>query len=316
MNSFTYDLLGYYKLGEFVAHNMLNGIVHPDMQLENIGLRPNTAQLYFKDFADITELRIPDCLSADVCEQLTISLVPIIEDIKNSFSNMSSFRMGFIAMGGLLGHAIFLNMINSGISSSWYIKCDSSISSYDPSFLYSNPESKLLIRNWKEQPFEQINPLKYHSLIDYERSKERKRICNANLYYLDMLYYSRGYTYWGNLLQDIFPSDDDIEQNNPILAYNIFSADLSCNFYIERMAKTALCYKHYCTAYGLFNKCLTETHIVDEIRKAAQNGLFSISQSVHISSSVCTFIMENLDQNLFELMWILDELDQNNTIST
>lgn len=318
MNFFTVDSLKYYRLGEFVAHNMLNGIVHPDMQLENMGLRPNTIQLVFKDFADITELRIPNCLSADICEQLTMSLVPIIEDIKSSFFKMSNFRMGLIAWGGLLGHAIFLNTLNLGVSSSWYIKCNFSASSYDPSFLYLDKNIKKLIENWKKQPLDQITIEKYPSDDKYERSKKSFRILDANRFYLDILYYSQSYMY-RSVIPYIDSSDENrINQKDCFRDLMVSSTKLNCNLYIEKMAEAALYYKHYYTAYGLFNKCLSEAHKDgdEKNKRASQNGLSSISQSAHINSSVCTFITENLDHNLFELMWILDELDQNNTIST
>lgn len=313
MNFFTDDSLKYYNLGQFLAQTILGGIINTDMQLENIGYLNG----YFKfiDYANIKKINIPDCLSADTCQIFTNVLFAVIEDIKDSFAKLSNFRMGFIAMGGLLGHAIFLNMTNSGISSSWYIKCDFPLSSYDPSFLYSDPKSKLLIRNWKKQPFEQITPLKYNALIDYEHSETRSRIRNGNRQYLDILYYSRSYTWWGRILQDIFPSDDNIEQNTVTLRYNIFSFDLNCNFFIERMAETALYSKHYYTAYGLFNKCLSEINIVDEIRELSQNGLSSILKSTDMNSSICNFIMENINRDLFEFMWILDDLDHNKTIS-
>lgn len=121
MNIFTDDSLYFYNLGEFVADGMLNGIMHPDMQLVNIGQRDG--QFIFIDFADIMQIDIPNCLSPNICEQLTQCLVPLIEDMKDSFSKLSCFRMGFIARGGVLGHAIFLSTINLGISSSWYTKC-------------------------------------------------------------------------------------------------------------------------------------------------------------------------------------------------
>lgn len=318
MNIFTDDSFVHYKLGEFVAHTMLDGIIHPDMQLTNISwvLDGINIKFVFNDPPDIKVICIPDCLSADICKKLSMSLISVIRDIKDSFSKLSCFRMGFIAYGGLLGHAIFFNTINNGISSSWYTKRSFSTLSYDSSFLYTDAKSRLLIRNWKKQPFNQITPERYRVLSEYENSKERSHIPHTNRYYLDILYYSRGYTRWGNNLQAIFPNENDPNRNNPILGYNIFSMNLSCNYYIERMAETALHYKHYCTAYGLFNRCLSEIHTVDEIKKASQDGLSFISKSVHMNSSVCAFIMENLDCELFELIWILDELDHNTAISS
>lgn len=317
MTFLTDDSFKYYELGEFVAHNMLNGDIHPDMQLDNIGYR-NNGQIVFTDFADVTQINIPNCLSADTCEQLTLSLLPIIEDIKDSFSKISCFRMGFIAMGGLLGHAIFLSTLNLGVSSSWYTKYTSSNSSYDLAFLYSDGNSKSLIKNWKKQSLDQITIEKYPTHDEYERSKNRFRILDANCYYMDILYYCRSYMGRSKILYI-----NSIDENRDRQKYSVRDLTVSiiksnCNLYIEKIADTALHHKHYYTAYGLYKKCLSEARKDGDEKniKAAQNGLSSISKSAPISSSVCDFIVENLDCDLFELMWILDELDQSISISS
>lgn len=315
MTSFTDDLFIYYKLGEFVAHNMLNGIIHLDMQLDNINIRGN-GQISFIDFHSIRETNIPDHLSADICEQLTRSLLPIIDDIydidniEDSFSKVSYFRMGLIASGGLLCHAIFLNTLNLKISSCWYTRHGFYASSYDHSFLYSDVKSKLLIRNWKKQPLDQITIEEYPTLNEYERAKKRFRIQDANRYYMDILYYSRSYNSYMMQLQDALYRNyfckNSIKQKYP--DRNIIIS------LIEKMAETALHYKHYYTAYGLFYKYLFFARMDIDDKETAQNGLSSISQTAHLSPNVCNFIITNLERDLFELMWILDELDQGDSI--
>lgn len=311
MTYFTDETYKYYKLGQFVAHMMLNGDIHPDMQLANIGSR-NEKQLAFKDYADVIHLNIPNCLSADICDQLTISLMPIIKDIKDSFSKISCFRMGFIAFGGLLGHAIFLNALNRGVSSSWYTKCNFTTCSYDSSFLYLDRKSKLLIKNWKKLPLDKITLKEYPTHDEYERSKEHFHILDINCYYLDILYYCHSYIWRSNFLYINSLNENSINQRCSVIS----ALKSSCNLYIEKMAEAALHYKHYYTAYGLFSRCQSEAHEDndDQNKKVAQNGLNSISQSTHMSSSVCDFIMENLDLDLFEFMWLLDDLEHSHPI--
>ncbi len=304
MNFFTNESLSYYRIGECVAHNMLNGIIHPDMQLSNIGDRQN-GQVTFTDFADIRQIDIPDCLSADICEQLTLSLLPIIEDIKNSFSNISSFRMGFIARGGLLGHAIFLNTINLGISSSWYVKSRFIPSTYDFSFVCSD-ESKAFIKNWKEIPFNQISILEFPP---YDKIKKQLRPTETNQYYLDILYCSLNYISSLLLANGAsFNAGSSIKDipNRPLI---LNSCSLTNTYCIKKFAFTALHYKHYYTAYGLLYKCLEAKFTDEKLTHECREKISYISKSIPITSRIHNFIMKNLNLDLFEFMWVLDDLE-------
>lgn len=304
MNFFTYDSLAYYNLGKFVAHNMLNGKIHPDMQLNNIRWR-QYEQPVFVDFADMREIDIPDCLSADICEQLTLSLLPIIEDIKSSFSMISSFRMGLIACGGLLGHAIFLNTINWGISSSWYVKSRFIPSTYDSAFLYSD-ESKTSIRNWKEIPFDQISILKFPP---YAKMKKQLHPTETNQYYLHILHFTLNY------ISSLFLADGassnpgsplkDISNSSLILK----SCNITNTYCIKKFAFVALHQKHYYTAYGLLYKCLESKFADEKLTCECKEKISYITDSIPITSRIHNFIMKNLDLDLFEFMWILDDLE-------
>lgn len=309
MNFFTNDSLKYYNLGKFVAHNMLSGTVHPDMQLSNIGYREN-GQVAFMDYADIIKMRIPNCLSASTCEQLTLTLIPIIEDIKSSFSNMSSFRMGLIAFGGLLGHAIFLNTINWGISSSWYVKTPFIPSKYDSTFLYSD-ESKTSIRNWKEIPFDQISVLEFPP---YNKMKRHLRPTETNQYYLDILYCSLNY-----ISSLLLANGASFNAGSPVKVIPNSSLTLkSCNvtntYCIKKFAFVALRQKLYYAAYGLLYKCLESKFADEKLNRECKEGISHITDSIPITSRIHNFIMKNLDLDLFEFMWILDDLEHSQSI--
>lgn len=309
MNFFKNDSLSYYNLGKFVAHNMLDGNIHPDMQLSNIGRRQH-GQLVFTDFADMKKIDIPDCLSADICEQLTLSLLPIIEDIKSSFSMISNFRMGFVAYGGLFGHAIFSNTINLGISSSWYVKSRFTPSTYDSTFLYSD-ESKTSIKNWKEIPFDQISISEFPS---YDKMKRQLRPTETNQYYLDILYCTLNYI--SSLLlasgATFNPGTPiNVIPNSPLVPESLNSANTYC---IKKFAFASLYQKLYYTAYGLLYKCLESKFTDKNLIRECKEKISYITDSIPITSRIHNFIMKNLDLDLFEFMWILDDLEHSQPI--
>ena len=309
MNFFTNDFLAYYNLGKFVAHNMLDGKIHPDMQLSNIR-ESQHEKFAFTDFADMIEIDIPDCLSADICKQLTLSLLPIIEDIKSSFSMISSFRMGFIAHGGLLGHAIFLNTINLGISSSWYVKSRFIPSTYDSAFLYSD-ESKTSIRNWKEIPFDQISILEFPP---YDKMKKQLHPTETNQYYLDILYCNLNYISSLLLANGASFNTGSPVKDIPNSSLILKSCNLTNTYCIKKFACVALHQKHYYTAYGLLYKCLESKFTDENLIYECKEKISYITDSIPITSRIHNFIMKNLDLDLFEFMWILDDLEHSQPI--
>lgn len=303
MNFLMDGSLYFYNLGEFVAETMLKGIMHPDMQLANIGQRDG--QFIFIDFADIIQIDVPNCLSADICEQLTKCLIPLIEDMIDSFSKMSSFRMGFIARGGLLGYVIFLNTINLGISSSLYVKSRFIPSTYDSTFLYSD-EGKTSIRNWKEIPFDQISILEFPL---YDKMKRQLRPTETNQYYLDILYCNLNY-----ISSLILANGASFNAGSPIKVIPNNSLILeSCNltniYCIKKFAFAALHQKLYYTAYGLLYKCLESKFTDKNLICECKEKISYITDSIPITSRIHNFIMRNLNLDLFEFMWILDDLE-------
>ena len=112
----------YYRIGEFAAIMMLKGIIHPDMQENNLGIRNGV--VVTNDFADVKFFDFPEGINSKVVKQLVDALFPPMERILKDFKLMSSFRAGFISVGGLLGKTVFDELDNNGVNSFCYAPKD------------------------------------------------------------------------------------------------------------------------------------------------------------------------------------------------
>lgn len=271
-----------YNIGEFVASTMLVGHINPDMQLSNIGLA--TDRFVFVDFADVEELAIPEVLSDATLRKLTQSLFSIVRNFVDSLELLTYFHAGFVAYGGLLGQCLFLNMANQGFSIQGYLNNSNTILSFDPSFLYKYNKNKTIIKEWKSSPLKKITIANYDMALKYEKSKERKLMSESNRYYLDYLYFSRCYI--------------ELEKS-----------DLYISLLIMKMGTTALRSKFYYIAYGLFRKSLSLPGKTVEIVSTCNKGLSTISRAIHLNAHITDLISNNLNLDLFCLLWLLSELE-------
>ena len=57
----------YYRIGEFAAIMMLKGIIHPDMQENNLGIRNGV--VVTNDFADVKFFDFPEGINSKVVKQ-------------------------------------------------------------------------------------------------------------------------------------------------------------------------------------------------------------------------------------------------------
>lgn len=271
-----------YDLGEFVAKTMLDGIIHPDMSLSNIGYKDG--KFAFLDFADIEELSIPEVLSDNTLRQLTQCLFSVVMKFIDSLEGLTYFHAGFVASGGLLGQCLSFNMTNCGFSIWGYLSSSHTTLSFDPSFLYKYKKNKDIIKEWKSSPLEKITISNYDLLKKYEQSRERKYISQSNRYYMDYLYLSRCYI--------------ELEQSNH---------DIS--ILIMNMGLVALRSKFYYIAYGLFLKCLSLPNKTIKIISICNKELSTISKSIHLNTYITNIISNNLNLDLFCLLWLLGELE-------
>ena len=281
-------MMPFFVFGSNIADIILKGILHPDMQLKNFGRRENVSEYHgfmnnffvCLDYADIQEFNIPDDLDDNMIRRLTRSLFPIFKDLK-SFSNISYFRAGFVSKCGHLGRELFSNACNNGLSSLSLATGNSVNFSYVPSL------KSEIIREWVNFNVDDVNPLKYRTLIDYQDSQERHRISLHNMYYLDYLFFMRSYTVLSELKDDV---------SIIVLILNLAVSSLSFNLPI--------------TAYGLFRKCLSLNPQMPEVNQMCKDGIHNIVKCGKINNIIDKIITQYLNDDLFELMWILDDLDR------
>lgn len=112
----------YYRIGEFAAIMMLKGVIHPDMQENNLGI--SNGVIVTNDFADVKFFDYPEGINSKIVKQLADALFPPAEKILKDFSLMSSFRAGFLAIGGLLGRRVFDELEKNGVNSFCYAQKD------------------------------------------------------------------------------------------------------------------------------------------------------------------------------------------------
>ena len=80
-------MMSYFIFGSNIADIILKGILHPDMQLKNFGIRKNVSEypgfmnnvFVCLDYADIQKFNIPDDLDDNMIRRLTRSLFPIFK---------------------------------------------------------------------------------------------------------------------------------------------------------------------------------------------------------------------------------------------
>ena len=278
-----------FDLGEFAANIMLQGILHPDMQLKNIGRSDPERKPVFIDYADVELYNIPEDLNDDLFHRFTEALSPLLGDFMNSFIKSSYFRMGFIARGGILAEAVFTNTVNKGYSCSQFVDTPY-IPHFDSTNLWKNDFLHTAILNWKEAPISNITIENFHYIDQYLISSERKTLSPINQYYLDFLYFSRLYIGMGFI--------SDLEEYVPLLMILILN-----------WARASLARNLPYTSYGLFQKCLTLKCNFPEVTERCQQGIRVLVKEEHINPNLISTIHGYLNRELFELLWILSDLE-------
>lgn len=268
-------------IGDYIATTMLAGVLNPDMQLCNMGLRAN-GQPAFIDFANVARIKIPDELDKNDIRRFTESLFPLLDDLE-TFSTISYFRAGLISRGGYFCRTLFSNTSNHGFSSLAVLLNGDIETSYNPSELCNSE----VMREWITVDVEDIKPTKFRTLESYGKTSIRQNLLPANRYYLDFLYFTRTY-----------------------VAMRITQTDcVQIVILMLNMAYLSLSFGSTLTAYGLFRKCLTLTPEMTEIVKLCKDGINKVKRMTEIENSTIEFIESCLHHGFIELLWILDDLD-------
>ncbi len=276
------EYMKYYILGEFAAEQMLKGHIQPDFKLENIGI--SEKGLIFVDYADMFIRQIPDDLDDNLLRQLTESLFSLVRSI-NNYNYISIMRVGFIACGGVLADIIWKNMANKGFTSLSYNGIYDSILKYDAINYLSKEITTKQIIQWKEITFDKFKIEDLSNIVVYLNSEIRNETPLLSLFYLDRLYFIICFK---NL-------DQYLPDQVPILIMNMGMSAFSHG-------------EKYC-AFGLLSKCINMTETDPEINKQCTMALNQRIFTECLSPALKKLILDCGDYDLFEFLWILNDVD-------
>ena len=271
-----------YCMGRFLGEIVSNGIIHPDLQLSNIGF--GQSGLVILDYADAEKIKIPDELSSHIIDRFSSSIFPLIDEFPD-YTSKSSLITGFSARGGILADIILSNCRNSGFLSFEFLEQKPTYTNetYTPEQEINNQIVIGLIKEWCENDVDRLVGKNCDSLVKYGFSPERSSISSANRYYLDRHYYAFNYCM---LPDDQLPS---------------FYANTGCSAYKH---------DHKYRAYGLLKKALPMlTGKWAPMYKFCKTCLNSTIHMKKMNPEYKNFIDEHLDMNYYELSWILDDFD-------
>lgn len=275
--------LKYYYLGEFVACIMLKGVIHPDMQEDNIGYKDGKCVLM--DYSDIDTFKFPDGLDLKVVNRLTDALFPPLEKILKNFELMSFFRAGFISVGGLLGKAIFDNVSNNGISSFEYISTDLKRNRNDSSYLFT-PVNKKLIKEWKNIILNELGYEKSGNIDTKSIPFIIDNVSDENSFYMNQL-----------LVLKTYVEKCEAEE------YKEFWMG-ALHFACESIKRG-----YFYTGYGILRKVLHMSKYAHPLILMYHAKVDEMLEGKSLLESLKHFIENNLEYNFFQVLWILNDID-------
>lgn len=270
----------YFRLGEFLAKLQINGIIHPDFTLNNLGIN-RSGQIVISDSSDIILFKYPEELDIDKINRLAKSLFPIIR--KRSFEDISWFRLGFVSRGGYISNKIFNSTLQYGLSSFNFTGMQEKFNFTNT--INFNCDELRLAQEWKVIDFHSVFKQAL-TLQDFEKLPMRRQITNINKFYFD-LYYLVSYYY-------LFCKISDVQNMATVLL---------------NLGNTACMYNKIIMAYGLLLKLgeyvknnpifLNIQPLRDKILKKSEN----------IISPYKNLIEESIKYDLPQMLWILEDIE-------
>lgn len=282
MDNFKKNLM-YYRLGEFVACIMLNGVIHPDMQEDNIGCRDGKCVLL--DYADIDFFKFPDGIDVKVFNRLTDALFPPMEKILKNFEFMSSFRAGYISIGGILGKAVFDNTITNGISS--FVYTDISLKTENNVSLYAFiAESRAIIKEWRNLIIEELKYDQTVNIISNVDTELLNKVSKENAYHMNQMIVLKAYS-----------EDDDAETN---ISFWVAALHLAC--------ESIKCGFSY-TGYGILRKVLHMSKYAYKPIVLYHAKIEELLEEKELKDEIKQLIENKINYNFFQFLWLINDID-------
>lgn len=257
-----------YYYGDFAADIILNGFIHPDMKKSNIGFRDN--KMKFIDFAEMTEIKIPEQLTAETLRRLSRTIFPLFDDFQD-YKSKSCLRAGFTARGGILADIILRECMKMGFGSLMFLEDSINMPSanFDAIEYISRPNIEQALREWMDFSIKEAVETILHSP-------------SFNKYYLERYYYNCSFM---NIPDDKYP------------------------VFLAKAGLCAFKYGRKYRAYGLLKKALILLNWMEPLYKICKENLNATIHLKKLKPELKAFIDSHIDMDYFELTWILDDFD-------
>lgn len=279
------ERIKYFRIGEFAAIMMIKGTIHPDMQEANLDIRNGI--VVAADFADVKFFDFPEGIDSKVVKQLADALFPPMEKILKDFTLMSSFRAGFIAVGGLLGKIVFDELESNGVNSFCYAL--KGIDLLQEPVVDSNliERNKKIYADWQNVIMDKLFNPDTGEMIIGSLPEIISSVCEDNKYYADQLI--------------MLKACEDLNKAEIELPFWITALHFACES-VNR--------GYVYTGYGILRKVL---HLCGKALPpvvAYHAKLDELLEEHDLNCDIKEYIEKCTEYNFLELLWIVNDIDR------
>lgn len=264
-------------LGAFAGELLMSkGMIQPDFQLSNVGIRNGIPCLL--DYADSLFVKLPGDLTQDIIKSIKESLFSLVDNFEGSFKNNSYVRAGFISRTGMLGHMAYESARDNGYSSFMFVEKDLRRKEHSLARITKWSDVKSVIGEWMKIPLDIFNAEKSN---DFD-NKRHVLLCDINAYYLR------------NTIHILALTDKSVISENSNVV----------KIYLE-ISLAALQFGLPYMAYGFAKKCKTITDNI-QVLQACDMVLEKTQEYVEDYKEV---VDRHINREPFEFMWLLEDFD-------
>lgn len=268
-----------FQLGYFAGELLMSkGVIHPDFQFNNIGIRNGKPILL--DYADIITVDLPVELTKDSVRTIKESIFSLADNYEGSFELNSYLRAGFLARTGMLGHMVYADARDNKYSSFLFVEKNLKNKEYSLGRITKWSDVKAVIGEWMEVPLDLFGMGNVKKVSETE--EKRELVYEINNYYLKNTFH-------------IFALVDNSIMNEKKHVAGV---------YLD-IALTALKYGMPYMAYGFSKKCKTIT----SEQKIIQACNIILGHTFKYVEEYVQLVDKYINFGPIELMWILEDFD-------
>ena len=268
-----------FQLGFFAGELLMSkGVIQPDFQFNNIGIRNGMPVLL--DYADIVTVNLPVELTKDTVRTIKESIFSLADNYEGSFEHNSYVRAGFLARTGMLGHMVYAEARYNAYSSFRFVEKNLKNKEHSLARITKWSDVKAVIGEWMELPLDLFDAGNIKKTSEAE--EKRELVYEINNYYLK------------NTFHILALVDDSIMNEKKY----------ETGLYLD-IALTALKYGMPYMAYGFSKRCKTITS-EQQITQACN---MILGQTFKYVEEYVQVVDKYINFEPIELMWILEDFD-------